>query len=204
MGNRMIPFSIDECYHCYSRGIDKCTTFIDENDYQYFLKSAHMANRVTKLTQRERQSLSDNDVWKLSKEEPLVSIVSYCLMPNHFHLLLKEIRPNGISIFMHRLGTAYTMYFNRKYQRSGGLFTSPFRSKHIPDNRYLQTVLSYIHLNPLGLLSDDTEISDLISFKHLRAYQFSSFLDYEGAKRKQSILLDLYEVSPHILLTHHS
>lgn len=197
MGNRPIPFLVNEWYHCYSRGIDKCVTFIDESDYWYFLESAYMANRVCKLSQRERQSLSRHDVWKLPSDKPLVSIAAYCLMPNHFHFLIKEITPGGLSVFMQRLGTSYTMFFNRKYSRSGGLFTSPFRSKHIADDRYLQTVIHYIHMNPLGLLSDDVEISDKASLEHLSNYQFSSLLDYEGIKRQQGMLLSAREVSPH-------
>ncbi len=194
MGNRPTPFSTNEWYHCYARGIDKRDTFIDENDYWYFLESAHIANRVNKLSQRERRSLSSRDVWKLPTDDPLVAIGAYCLMPNHFHLLIKETVEGGISAFMQRLGTSYAMYFNRKYSRSGGLFTSPFRSKHIPNDGYLRTVLNYIHINPLGLLSSDSEISDSVSLEHLSKYPFSSLLDYEGVERQQGVLIDFIQM----------
>jgi len=105
---------------------------------------------------------------------------AYCLMPNHFHILLKELRPNGITKFMQRLGTSYTMYFNVKNERVGGLFVTPFRSKHIADDRYYQRVAQYIHLNP----------ADVVGFTRIAEYRYSSLLDYYGEVRDARAILD--------------
>lgn len=132
-------------------------------------------------------------IWKLSNSNPLVEIIAYCLMPNHFHLLIREIEEDGMSTFMHKLVTAYTMRFNKKYNRSGGLFTRAFRSKHIPDDRYLRHVFSYIHLNPTDLIAENMRDKDvLLSNEDLAVrYDFSSLADYMDKKyeRPQSILL---------------
>ena len=92
------------------------------------------------------------NIFEEEKEKPLVSILSYCLMPNHFHLILYEHTENGISKFMGKLLTAYSMYFNKKYDRSGPLFTHPFRSEHINNDSQYMYIFSYIHLNPLSII----------------------------------------------------
>jgi len=82
-----------------------------------------------------------------SPSEPLVEIVAYCLNPNHFHILLKQVEENGVSQFMKRLGGGYSWYFNNKHRRSGTLFQGPFRAKHIETNEYLLRLSAYINLN---------------------------------------------------------
>ena len=84
-------------------------------------------------------------------------ILAYCLMPNHFHLLLQDALPagGGISKFMQKVGTAYTMYFNASRERAGNLFVKPFRSKHVSDDRYFKRVAQYIHFNPIELMEPE-------------------------------------------------
>src|SRR3989344_1144761 len=86
---------------------------------------------------------------------PLVHILAYSLMPNHVHLVVHEMRKRGISKFMLKLMTAYSMYFNTKYTRSGPLFTRPFRSRHINSDEYFRWVFAYVLLNPLELHQAD-------------------------------------------------
>ncbi len=137
--------------------------------------------------------MTQQQIWELPTEEPLVEIVAYCLMPNHFHFLIKETEEGGMSTFMHKLMTAYTMRFNKKYARSGGLFTRAFRSKHIADNRYLRQVFSYIHLNPTDLIAEDMKDTDtpLSNEDPAVQYKFSSLPDYMDTKsiRPQHVLL---------------
>ena len=83
----------------------------------------------------------------LGEGEDLVSIVAYCLLPNHFHLLLKQNVDNGISQFMQRLGTAYTMFFNQQENRSGGLFQGKFKATHLSGEFALPILSAYINLN---------------------------------------------------------
>lgn len=151
MGNRNHVFATDEFYHCYNRGVDKRTTFIDAQDFSYFLKSAEAYNSVETLG---KLRLYEN----LPAREKIVDIVSYCLLPNHFHFVLQEKTEHGISNFMSRVGTGYTMYFNEKYERSGALFQGVFKSKHLESDQDLRQVISYVAYNNIvHHISDQTK-----------------------------------------------
>jgi hypothetical protein len=93
-------------------------------------------------------------------------------MPNHFHLLLQERESGGISQLMLKMTTAYVMYFNKKYERSGSLLSRPFRAKHINTDDYFRWVISYMHINPVA----DTEKSGRQN--RLDTYRYSSYPDY--------------------------
>lgn len=114
-------------------------------------------------------------------------------MPNHFHFVLEEIIEGGISTFMQRFITSYTMYFRKKYDRSGGLFTRPFRSKLITNERYLYDVINYVHINPLELvemaMNDTKEPGKTNTLVRLENYTFSSLPDYAGQTRPQRVLI---------------
>ena len=124
----------------------------------------------------------------------MVSIGAFVLMPNHFHILITEKEGNGVSKFMQKLSTAYVMYYNNKYERTGGLFEGKFKSQHLADDRYLKYIFSYIHLNPIKLLQKDwKEIAIKNKTKtldFLKNYYFSSYLDYTGIARKQNGILN--------------
>jgi hypothetical protein len=115
-------------------------------------------------------------------------------MPNHFHLLLRETTEGGITMFMRKLGTAYTMYFNIKNERTGNLFVKPFRSRHIENDRYLQYVLQYIHFNPAELYEPGWKhgraenLSRL--YTQLTQYPYSSFGDHAGLNKVTRPILD--------------
>lgn len=125
--------------------------------------------------------------------EPLVDIAAYCLMPNHFHLLIQEIEEGGISKFMQKLTTGYTMYFNKKNDRNGSLFQGKFKATHVADDRYLRYLISYIHLNPIKLIEPkwkETGITDKTrAERYLETYSQSSYLDYLGKKRLEEMIL---------------
>lgn len=134
--NLIRNFDIPSFYHVYNRGAGKQTIFHDSADRRKFMTLLH------------RHLLPPNDSDELY---PLydVEIVAYCLMGNHFHLLLyQEVNPQAISGLMKSVATAYTMYFNRKYKSSGHLFQGPFRASHISNDVYLTHISRYIHLNP--------------------------------------------------------
>lgn len=115
-------------------------------------------------------------------------------MNNHYHLLLREIAENGISRFMQKVGTGYSMYFNAKNQRIGNVFVKPFRSKHIVDDIYLRHVLQYIHLNPAEIFEPGWKkgiVADMRSLeRQLAEYPFSSLVDYHGSTRPELAVLD--------------
>lgn len=189
---RNLRFGVDERYHCYSRGIDKRTVFIDEHDATRFVELLYLANDIASL--RREDIRLENHVFSHSRKEPVVAVEAYVLMPNHYHLILREIVEGGISTFMQKLGTAYTMYFNAKYQRSGNLFVKPFRAKYVADDRYFQHLVRYIHLNPAELFEHffkEGRVLDTGALEQsLLEYKYSSLIDYLGMQRPERALLD--------------
>lgn len=196
-------FAPGEWYHCYSRGIDKRIVFQDKLDYQRFVVLLYLANASKILHRSDLGHLNHHELLMIPRGEPLISIGAYTLMPNHFHILLYQKNDGGISAFMQKLGTAYTMYFNIKYERSGGLFTRPFRARHVSDDRYFQHVVDYIHLNHLELFEHGREENQNMSRRHLdmlvrridkfERYPFSSFLDFNDfnkTSRPEKVILD--------------
>jgi len=188
------PFGNDEWYHCYSRGVEKRITFTSKADHERFLHLLYICNCDTALKLSDLKKTSYSDIFSLERGNELVHIGAYCLMPNHFHLLIKQESENGISTFMRKLGTAYTMYFNIKYERTGNLFVKPFRSKHVSTDKYIQKLVSYIHLNPLELFEptwkDGSLSSEESAYNFLCNYKYSSLSDYytEKARPERNIL----------------
>lgn len=148
MSSRKTPFINEEIYHIYNRGIDKRIIFNDTNDYQRFLINMSELNTIDTFGGLYLKSFLDKKIIQNNKnQKKLVEIIAYCLNPNHFHLIIKQTSENGISHFMQRLGTGYTMYFNSKQKRSGSLFQGKFKSKHIENNEYLLYLSAYVNLN---------------------------------------------------------
>ena len=124
-------------YHVYNRGAGKQKIFLDSSDKRKFMS----------LFTRHLLPSDDDEEDEYPKYD--VEIVAFCLMGNHFHLLLyQETDPLAISGLMKSVATAYTMYFNRKYKSSGHLFQGPFRASRINNDTYLAHISRYIHLNP--------------------------------------------------------
>lgn len=146
MANRKVPFVIGEYYHLYNRGIDKRNIFLNQKDLNRFFQSMVEFNTVDPIG-----SIYENSFNQLggetSKLEQLVEFVTYCLNPNHYHFIIKQVQDRGIEKFMQRLGTGYTMYFNEKEKRSGSLFQGVFKSIHINTNEYLLHLSAYSNLN---------------------------------------------------------
>lgn len=180
-------FAPDEWYHCYTRGVDKRQTFFDIADYQRFHELLYLCNTKESV---HRSNLSKKvNIFEKELSSPLVEVGAYCLMPNHFHLLLKEIDGTGISTFMRKLGTGYAMYFNKRYERVGNLFVKPFRSKHVIDDDYAKQVSAYIHLNPLDLYEPKwrdatTHLDKAAAENFLENYYYSSYIEYATQKRR--------------------
>jgi len=205
MAQRQVPFQIDEWFHCYNRGIDKRTVFESEDDSERFLQILYLANSAGTLHRSNLSQRTTEEIIAIPRREPLVSVGAYCLMPNHFHLLLKEIVEGGIVKFMQKLGTAYTMYFNTKNGRTGNLFMKPFRSRHVGEDLYFQHVVNYIHCNPAELFEPGWKKSVVRNMdrleKQLRAFRYSSFSDFTGEKRPLAAILardafDVYRSTP--------
>jgi len=173
-------FSINEFYHLYSRGVDKKVVFLDESDRKRFIKLLYFCNGTRRIVYRE---IKDLPLLSVEKGECIVAVGAYCIMGNHFHLLVKEIQEGGISVFMKKLLTAYSSYFNKKYEREGPLFQSTFRSQHLNSDEYLKYVFSYIHLNPMKFLDSNwrTKAVDVHKAEEfLIGYGNSSYTDYRS------------------------
>ena len=131
---------------------------------------------------------------EIDQKETLIDITAYCLMPNHFHLLVHEKTEGGASKFMQKLTTGYTMYFNKRHERNGSLFQGKFKATHVSDDRYLKYLLSYIHLNPVKFIDPlwkENGIRDRTgAAKYLHEYPYSSYRDYLGENRAESKILN--------------
>ena len=127
--------------------------FLDDEDYRYFQKLLYMCNSTNRIILRNlKKGLS---VYSVKRDNTIVEIGAYCLMPNHFHLLLYEKKDGGVTTFLSKLSTAYVMYFNKKYKRTGGLFEGRFKAVRVGEDGYLEYLFSYIHLNPIKLVQKD-------------------------------------------------
>src|SRR3989344_6077012 len=147
MPSRIIPFINNHFYHIYNRGSEKRPIFENQRDYQRFLKTLiYYQIEGPKPRFSKFPSLA---ITKLDENRKLVEILAYCLMPNHFHLLLKQVRDKGITEFLSNLSNSYTKYYNTKYNRVGHLFQSEFKAVIMESNEQLLHVSRYIHLNPL-------------------------------------------------------
>lgn len=173
-------------YHLYNRGVDRRTLFEDSQDYGVFLsylKEYLLPKDETVL----RQHLADPLITLQEKDKILkalrlnnfsgnISLLCYCLMPNHFHLLLKQNTEDAIDSFMNSLGTRYTMYFNRRYRRVGPLYQSVYKGVLIETDEQLLHLSRYIHRNPLSLQG--------VALQTL-SQQVSSYAEYLNLRRTE-------------------
>lgn len=181
-----------EIYHIIIRGIAGQKVFLETKDYLRYLFSLHKFNDkkviVRDYSWREAIPVVLRDgfpvlIKKEESGEPLVEIFAFCLIPNHIHLLVRQITDNGISLFFQKMG-GYSSYFNKKHQRFGGLFQRPFRAIHIKTEDQLLIVLAYIHLNPIDLIESNwknegiSNLQKVIGF--LESYPWSSYPHYLG------------------------
>jgi len=154
-------------YHIYNRGVDKRIIYTNDRDYRKFIDGMHKysaASGAGKATTRP------------------VDVICFCLMPNHFHMVVRVKEEDGMTDFMRRLSTGYTMYFNKKYGRSGVLFESNYKCQLIESDSYLLQVTRYVHLNPLSIASPgwkETGLKDKNrAMEAVKSYEWSSLRAY--------------------------
>jgi putative transposase len=178
---RKTEFAIGEHYHILNRGVDKREVFMDDRDYHRFLISVMLLNdekdgllEVWRNLQKCNSEISFLEFRRRNLQKPLVEIIAYCFNPNHYHFILKQLEDRGIEKFMHRLGTAYTMFFNKKYKRSGALFQGRFKSIYIDSNDYLLYLSAYVNKNHFihGYGNGD--------------WKYSSLAEYRGDKNEEN------------------
>ncbi len=184
------PFDSRAYYHVYNRGVDKRVLFSDQWDFRRFCESLYLFNDTNykhkggRVIQRDIP-LAGHELFTFDRD-PLVSIVAYCLVPNHFHMLLRQKEPNGISKFLHRVGMGYAKYFNKRYNREGRLFESPFKAKPVDLKEHLQLLPRYIHLNALDGTNIQWRAGQKTDWKKakvlLNNFTWSSHKAYAGLK----------------------
>jgi REP element-mobilizing transposase RayT len=150
MAKRNTPFSPGQYYHLYNRGSSKQKIFIEEDNYLYVLR--YLKNYAVSLD---------------------ISIIAYCLMPNHYHFLLRQDSETPAGLLVQRTFNRYSKAFNRRYNRTGTLFEGPYKSIHIDKYSYLLQICRYIHVNPVkaGLVKDPAD------------WPYSNYLEWIGNRQ---------------------
>ena len=196
MSTRKISFAVEEYYHLYNRGSDKRVIFMDNHDYRRFVALLYLCNG-TKPVDTNLHFYNGHDfldLFNVERGDTLVDIGVYCLMPNHFHLLVRGKVEGGVVKFMSKLLTAYAVYFNNKHTRTGSLFEGKFKAKHVDSDEYLKYLFAYQHLNPVKIIDPkwrEEGIADRNKAKQfLGEYIYSSYLDYQGSTRIESKVLN--------------
>lgn len=174
---------------------------MDEHDAERFLMLLYASNSTTPIQISNigsRQGPALATVLQKKRGDRLVDIGAYCLMSNHPHLVLRERMYGGISSFMQKLGTGYTMYFNKKHHRTGALFAGRFKARHVASDQYFRRLINYVHANPAELFEPNWKKGKIKNEQQLRrkllAYRFSSLSDYENVKRPESAIIDMQAV----------
>lgn len=177
-------YAEDTYYHVYNRGVEKREIFKDEQDYKVFLNYlkeylSAPPDRSDFKTTFTLQGQTFKGVRRLPKNyHKEIELTVFCLMLNHFHLLIKQVNKNSMQRFMQSLITRYSMYFNKKYDRVGTLFQGRYKAALITGESYLLHLSRYIHLNP----SEHT--TDLKSW-------YSSYANYLGKRKSDWLKSDI-------------
>ena len=198
--SRKIKLINNNYYHIYNRGIDKRIVFLDKQDYYRFVHCLYEFNDTAATINLNykfgHNSFSDDDILNCDlvgekNREKLVEVLCFCFMPNHYHLLVKQLVDGGISKFMLKVGTGYVLYFNQKYKRTGRLFEGPFKCINIDTDEYLLHLSRYIHLNPVEIVDTGWKDKGISNWQEvddfLDNYRWSSYLDYVGKKSFPSV-----------------
>ncbi len=172
--NSLKQYVQDGYYHVYNRGNDKRLIFVDDQDYRVFL-------RLLKISLTIREELDYEEFIRIVNRAESVELIAYCLMPNHFHLILKQLKETGMADFMRSVMTAYVSYFNKKYERTGSLFQGRYKAILIEKDEYLTHLTRYIHMNP-------AELSSKIEEYPYSSYKYYLNSNYPKWLRPQFIL----------------
>lgn len=174
-------FSIGSYYHIYNRGNSKNNIFLNDDDFNFF---------ILRLNQNLFPSLYKESYSRIGSLPPdAFSLISYCLMPNHFHFILRQNKEIPTSKLISRICTSYSKYFNKKYEKVGHLFQDQFKQIIIEDNEYLKWLSAYIHQNPkIAKLSKEPEDYSWSSYQ-----DFLSYVKVGLVSCDKNIILDQFQ-----------
>lgn len=197
-------------YHVLNRGVDKRKIFLNDKDYLRFVHNLFEFNDVEPicnhgyfLSKRQVSTIGVGNRYERKKPRKLlVEILIFTLMPNHYHLMIKPLRENGLSEFMRKINGGYANYFNIKHERNGALFESKYKLVPIETQAHFIHLPYYIHSNPLDLVMPEWRERKIKDYKKamefLENYRWSSFPDYIGKKNFPSVtsrefLMEIYK-----------
>lgn len=167
---------VGDIAHICNRGVERRKIFLDKKDYLRFVENLYLLNNRGGKLRTERKDIFHNPIL-LPEQDKLVEILKWVILPNHYHLLIKEVVEGGIVEFVKRLGNAYTKYFNIKYHgRSGYLFQNSAKILLIREDRHYLYIPFYIDLNALDLSPAQLKKEKVVDF--LIDYEWSSFKDF--------------------------
>lgn len=191
--NTIREFTAENYYHVYNRGVEKRLIFLDDQDYTVFLgilKKYILGEKSNNTNRHKFERLGDE-----------IDIIAYCLMPNHFHLLIYQKLDNSITKLMQRVMTGYVMYFNDRYGRVGSLFQSRYKASLINADSYLHHITRYIHMNPEDYKKwQYSSLQNYTTNKKTKWLTIEPVLElFENDKSKYSQFVDDYHDSKHEL-----
>lgn len=201
MAQRKIQFINREIYHIIIRTTNEINLFRDKKDYLRMIHDLFEFNDRHSVLSTFRMKYYQNkfnttkqdfvvSIREKRERKLLVEILAFCLMPNHIHLLIKQLEKNSISKFMQKLG-GYALYYNKRYKRKGHLFQDKFQAVHIKNNGQLKTVFVYIHTNPAAIIYPGWKEKGIKNVKrairYIENYRWSSYPDYVGNKNFPSL-----------------
>ncbi len=197
---RDVSFANGHYYHIFNRGVDKRVIFKNDSDFWRFYISMYLFNDVHFMSNGGKSCAEIFDGVEtdgLLREQgihrdPLVKIVSFCLLRNHFHLFVQQLEEHGITKFLHRLSMGYAHYFNKKYERKGRLFESEFQAVLIKHDAHFLHMPRYIHLNALDTTAvpwrEGKVVNWQIAMRFLDKYPWSSHQVYRGAPQPLGVV----------------
>jgi len=187
----------NEVYHIVSRTVGDAVVFDEEDDFYRGIFSIYEFNNDKSVNIWKRRKERAIEKIKLGPTSPtlqerdiIVEILAFSFMPNHLHLLVKQLKNNGIIKFMQKFGTGFAVYFNKKYNRKGHLFNK-FRAIHIKDDNQLKNAFVYVHTNLISLIEPKWKEKGIKNpdevIKFLRTNKRHSYPDYLGVKSFPSV-----------------
>jgi len=163
-------------YHIFNRGVWKNAIYLNKQDYDRFLHQL-LVMQFNQRFDNIRRHIQGSTLNKVKLEDRLIELLAFCLMPNHFHLLARQLKEGGISKYMQKIQTGYSMYFNKKHESSGHVFQGRYKKVPLSDINETCYVSAYIHRNP-----------DKLKGKTSKGYIWSSYQDYLFENRWPELL----------------